>query len=156
MLRVPCRCLARLGRHIGKFVAEIGLRVGVKKVGCSGFAYTFDYADAIGAGDLVIVVGAAGTLLTQLGAAGFRTVALTPSSAALDVDRAAADGLLDAPVALVVGAEGPGLAPATLRAADHMVRGDAADAYRGSVGTAITPMPASTMPSPVQNECCTS
>jgi iron-sulfur cluster assembly protein len=31
----------------------VGLRVGVKKVGCSGFAYTFDYADAIGAGDLV-------------------------------------------------------------------------------------------------------
>lgn len=25
----------------------VGLRVGVKKVGCSGFAYTFDYADAI-------------------------------------------------------------------------------------------------------------
>ena len=23
----------------------LGLRVGVKKVGCSGFAYTFDYAD---------------------------------------------------------------------------------------------------------------
>ena len=23
----------------------VGLRVGVKKVGCSGFAYTFDYAD---------------------------------------------------------------------------------------------------------------
>ena len=25
----------------------VGLRVGVKKVGCSGFAYTFDYADDI-------------------------------------------------------------------------------------------------------------
>ena len=23
----------------------LGLRVGIKKVGCSGFAYTFDYAD---------------------------------------------------------------------------------------------------------------
>ena len=29
----------------------LGLRVGVKKVGCSGFAYTFDYADAVRAGD---------------------------------------------------------------------------------------------------------
>jgi len=29
------------------------LRVGVKKVGCSGFAYTFDYADEIRAGDQV-------------------------------------------------------------------------------------------------------
>ena len=25
----------------------IGLRVGIKKVGCSGFAYTFDYADEL-------------------------------------------------------------------------------------------------------------
>jgi iron-sulfur cluster assembly protein len=25
----------------------MGLRVGVKKVGCSGFAYTFDYADDV-------------------------------------------------------------------------------------------------------------
>jgi iron-sulfur cluster assembly protein len=29
----------------------LGLRVGVKKVGCSGFAYTFDYADEVGAND---------------------------------------------------------------------------------------------------------
>src|SRR5258706_13244730 len=27
------------------------LRVGIKKVGCSGFAYTFDYADDVRAGD---------------------------------------------------------------------------------------------------------
>jgi iron-sulfur cluster assembly protein len=36
--------LARRGRGLG-------LRVGVKKVGCSGFAYTYDYADEIGAED---------------------------------------------------------------------------------------------------------
>ena len=29
----------------------LGLRVGIKKVGCSGFAYTFDYADDIRAED---------------------------------------------------------------------------------------------------------
>jgi len=29
----------------------MGLRVGVKKVGCSGFAYTFDYADELQPGD---------------------------------------------------------------------------------------------------------
>ena len=29
----------------------VGLRIGVKKVGCSGFAYTFDFADEVGAGD---------------------------------------------------------------------------------------------------------
>ena len=31
----------------------IGLRVGVKKVGCSGFAYTYDYADEVRTGDSV-------------------------------------------------------------------------------------------------------
>ena len=29
----------------------IGLRVGVKDVGCSGFGYTYDYADEMKAGD---------------------------------------------------------------------------------------------------------
>jgi len=29
----------------------IGLRLGIKKVGCSGFAYTFDFADEVSAGD---------------------------------------------------------------------------------------------------------
>jgi iron-sulfur cluster assembly protein len=29
----------------------LGLRVGVRKVGCSGLAYTFDYADEVGAND---------------------------------------------------------------------------------------------------------
>src|ERR1700693_5308862 len=36
--------LARRGKGLG-------LRVGVKKVGCSGFAYTFDYADEAREGD---------------------------------------------------------------------------------------------------------
>ena len=36
--------LARRGRGIG-------LRVGVKDVGCSGFGYTFDYADEVRADD---------------------------------------------------------------------------------------------------------
>src|SRR5262245_24723777 len=36
--------LARRGKGLG-------LRVGVKRVGCSGFAYTFDYADEVLEGD---------------------------------------------------------------------------------------------------------
>jgi iron-sulfur cluster assembly protein len=50
--------LARRGKGVG-------LRVGVKKVGCSGFAYTFDYADQVRESDAVfeshdatLVVGA--------------------------------------------------------------------------------------------------
>ena len=38
--------LAKRGRGLG-------LRVGVKKVGCSGFAYTYDYADEIGPTDVL-------------------------------------------------------------------------------------------------------
>jgi iron-sulfur cluster assembly protein len=37
--------------QLAKRGAGIGLRLGVKKVGCSGFAYTFDYADDVRAGD---------------------------------------------------------------------------------------------------------
>jgi iron-sulfur cluster assembly protein len=36
--------LAKRGRGLG-------LRVGIKKVGCSGFTYTYDYADKVEAGD---------------------------------------------------------------------------------------------------------
>lgn len=34
----------------------LGLRVGVKKNGCSGWAYTYDYADAVQSEDLVFEV----------------------------------------------------------------------------------------------------
>jgi iron-sulfur cluster assembly protein len=33
--------------QIAKRGRGLGLRVGVKKVGCSGFAYTYDYADEV-------------------------------------------------------------------------------------------------------------
>ena len=60
--------------------------------------------------------------LAPVADAGFRTVALTPAGDALDVDLAASRGLLDDPVVLVVGAEGPGLTPATLAACEVRVR----------------------------------
>ena len=59
--------------------------------------------------------------LAGLAAAGFSTVALTPGAGALAVDRAANAGVLDDPVALVVGAEGPGLTEQAMAAAGHRV-----------------------------------
>ena len=60
--------------------------------------------------------------LRDLAGAGFTTVALTPSPGATNVDDAAASGVLDGRVALVLGAEGPGLTAETLGAAAHRVR----------------------------------
>jgi iron-sulfur cluster assembly protein len=44
----------KAARHIRNALARkggVGLRFGVKKVGCSGLAYTFDYASEIGTDD---------------------------------------------------------------------------------------------------------
>ena len=41
----------QIRNQLAKRGKGLGLRVGVKKVGCSGFAYTFDYADEARAGD---------------------------------------------------------------------------------------------------------
>lgn len=43
----------RIGQQLHARGRGVGLRVGVKKSGCSGFAYTMDYADAVEAGDEV-------------------------------------------------------------------------------------------------------
>ncbi|MEI7886199.1 MAG: RNA methyltransferase [Actinomycetes bacterium] len=60
--------------------------------------------------------------LTQISQEGFRIVGMTPHLGALAVDAAAVNGILDSPVAFVLGAEGPGLSDATLRACDYQVR----------------------------------
>lgn len=52
---------------------------------------------------------------------GFRIVALTPAADAIPVDDAADSGMFDGRVALVVGAEGPGLSSAALAEADQRV-----------------------------------
>jgi len=41
----------QIGKQLAKRGKGLALRVGVKKVGCSGFAYTFDYVDELLEGD---------------------------------------------------------------------------------------------------------
>ena len=41
----------RIRSQIAQRGKGIGLRLGIKKVGCSGFAYTFDFADEVRTGD---------------------------------------------------------------------------------------------------------
>lgn len=67
-------------------------------------------------------LGHDGSPIGTLRSHGFRPVALTPDPAALDVDRAAEQGLLDDPLALVVGAEGAGLPSEVIDACHAAVR----------------------------------
>jgi iron-sulfur cluster assembly protein len=43
----------RVRSHLARRGHGIGLRVGVKRTGCSGWAYVVDYADAVGSEDVV-------------------------------------------------------------------------------------------------------
>jgi iron-sulfur cluster assembly protein len=45
------RAANQIKQSLQKRGKGLGLRLGIKKVGCSGLAYTFDYADHIADGD---------------------------------------------------------------------------------------------------------
>ncbi len=50
-IQVTEKAAQQIRTRLAKRGHGIGLRVGVKNVGCSGFAYTYDYADEVRAGD---------------------------------------------------------------------------------------------------------
>jgi iron-sulfur cluster assembly protein len=50
-IRLTENAAQQIQKQLAKRGHGLGLRVGVKKVGCSGFAYTYDYADELKAGD---------------------------------------------------------------------------------------------------------
>ena len=43
----------RVKSHLGARGKGIGLRLGIKKTGCNGFAYVVNYADSVEDGDVV-------------------------------------------------------------------------------------------------------
>ena len=47
----------RVRSYIAKRGHGVGLRVGVRKTGCSGYAYVIDFADAVGTDDSVFDEG---------------------------------------------------------------------------------------------------
>lgn len=47
------KAAARVRAQIAQRGRGLGLRLGIKRTGCSGFSYTIDFADEIGADDVV-------------------------------------------------------------------------------------------------------
>ena len=43
----------RVAEHLGRRGHGVGLRLGVRKSGCSGFAYVIDFANEVGSSDIV-------------------------------------------------------------------------------------------------------
>lgn len=59
MIQLTDSAARRIAAQVAKRGRGVGLRVGVKKSGCSGWAYVLDYADEVGSEDEVYVAGEA-------------------------------------------------------------------------------------------------
>lgn len=55
----------RVRSHLEQRGSGIGLRLGVKQTGCSGFAYVIDYADAIADEDVVFETAGVAVVVDQ-------------------------------------------------------------------------------------------
>jgi iron-sulfur cluster assembly protein len=44
----------RVRDYLARNAGAVGLRLGVRRTGCSGWAYTVDFAETVGAGDVVM------------------------------------------------------------------------------------------------------
>jgi len=53
MIQLTENAAKQIKTQLSKRGKGLGLRVGIKKNGCSGWAYTYDYADEVRAGDQV-------------------------------------------------------------------------------------------------------
>jgi len=52
-IRLTESAARRVSDYLSRREGSIGLRLGVKKTGCNGYAYQIDFADQIGADDVV-------------------------------------------------------------------------------------------------------
>lgn len=65
MIQLTDSAARRITAQLAKRGKGVGLRVAVKKSGCSGWAYVLDYADEVGAGDEVYVAGEAKVVVNR-------------------------------------------------------------------------------------------
>ena len=52
-VRLTEAAAGQVRRQLERRGAGLGIRLGLKEAGCSGFAYHVDFADAVGPGDLI-------------------------------------------------------------------------------------------------------
>jgi iron-sulfur cluster assembly protein len=55
----------RVRSFLAKRGHGVGLRIGVRRTGCSGYAYMIDYADSVGADDVVFDEGGIKVIVDQ-------------------------------------------------------------------------------------------
>ena len=65
MIQLTDSAARRITAQLAKRGKGVGLRVAVKKSGCSGWAYVLDYADEVGEGDEVYAAGEAKVVVNR-------------------------------------------------------------------------------------------